>query len=287
MDSKELHPDYYVDESPEAAVQGTMVTIEHIKKIDPEYDLISPIVTPRFAPSCTTECLSGLGRLAREENLPVQTHLSENAAEVRLVAKLFPQAESYTDVYERHGLLGEKTVLAHAVHLSPEERKIIASRAASVSHCPVSNTSLGSGLCPVRTLLDEGITVGLGTDVSGGYSCSILEAARQACLVSRLLAFTKGGEDGAKLSVEEVLYLGTRGGAKALGLETKVGAFQEMMEWDAQLVDLGEEGKANGRRNVELFGRETWEEKIAKWVFCGDDRNTVGVWCRGRQVFRK
>lgn len=318
----DLNPDYLRDESPEQAVKDTKATITHIDSIDPNHALITPIITPRFVPSCSSPLLSGLGALAKESNLPIQTHLSENTSEIALVRSLFRTHDSYSHVYDTHGLLTPKTVLAHCVHLSPEERMLLKERRSKVSHCPVSNTSISSGLCPVRQLLDDGIEVGLGTDVSGGYSTSILVAAREAAMVSRTLAALKveepdlenrklpeavdevsakhstSAKDRKKLSVEECLYLATKGGAKCLGLEAKVGAFEVGMEWDAQFVELDDaadevEAEGEGSRGrgdtgpVELWGKETWSEKVAKWLFCGDDRNTKKVFVRGRLVHER
>ena len=324
----DLNPEYLRDESPKQAVEDTKATIAHIDSIDPTHALVTPIITPRFVPSCSSQLLSGLGALAKETDLPIQTHLSENTSEVALVRKQFPTHDSYSHVYDTHGLLTPKTVLAHCVHLSPEERMLLKERGSKVSHCPVSNTSISSGLCPVRQLLDDGIEVGLGTDVSGGYSCSILVAAREAAMVSRTLAALTADEpeaenkerpgenegvdairathstsakDRVKLSVEECLYLATKGGAKCLGLQGKVGGFEVGMEWDAQFVELdaapadGEEGAApddddgetGDRGPVELWGKETWGEKVAKWLFCGDDRNTKKVFVKGRLVHER
>ncbi|MCJ1384163.1 hypothetical protein MMC17_007279 [Xylographa soralifera] len=300
MDSH-IHPTYYKDVDAESALRDTRESIKAIEKVDAGEGLVGPILTPRFAPSCTAELLSGLGELQKNTGLRVQTHISENLPEVALVQQLFPEQSSYTEVYDTHGLLGAKTVLAHACHLSAEEVRLVKARGASVSHCPVSNSYLGSGFCPVRELLRAGIPVGLGTDVSGGWSCSILAAAREAGGVSRLRTYTEtaaryGAEAGKeemerenmKLSVEECLYLATRGGAECLGLGQTVGAFEVGMEWDAQLVDLGaeirEDGRVGGRGGVALWGGEGWEERVAKWVYCGDERNTRRVWVRGREV---
>lgn len=310
----DLNPEYLRDESPQQAIEDTKATIAHIGSIDPDCALITPIITPRFVLSCSSPLLSDLGALAKENDLPIQTHLSENTSEIALVRKLFPSHESYSHVYDTHGLLTPKTVLAHCVHLSPPERTLLKERGSKVSHCPVSNTSLSSGLCPVRELLDEGIEVGLGTDVSGGYSASILVAAREAAMVSRTLAAVTAEETGPdekgeqgreaakhstsakdrkKLSVEECLYLATMGGAKCLGLEGKVGGFEVGMQWDAQLVELddaaggGDEGVSGDTGPVELWGEETWGEKVAKWLFCGDDRNTKKVFVGGRLVHER
>ena len=336
----DLNPEYLRDESPEQAVKDTKATIAHIDSIDPHYSLITPIITPRFIPSCSSTLLSNLGSLAKETNLPIQTHLSENKSEIALVRKLFPTEDSYTHVYDTHGLLRPKSVLAHCVHLTPLERKLLKDRRSKVSHCPASNTSISSGLCPVRQLLDDGIEVGLGTDVSGGYSASILVAAREAAMVSRMLAAITTEEpeidskyeesdsfkepelanvndteptnsttasDRKKLSVEECFYLATVGGAKCLGLEGKVGGFEIGMHFDAQYVQLDDayddhdenstsSANTNNMNNttatdrerfngpIELFGHETWDEKMAKWLFCGDDRNTKMVYVGGRLV---
>ena len=343
----DLQPSYYRDQSPESALKDTETTILHIKSVDPSYDLISPIITPRFAPSCSPTLLSSLGSLAKAENLPIQTHISENRPEISLVASLFPTAPHYAGVYDSHGLLTARTVLAHGVHLTPSERVLIKERGSSVSHCPVSNSSLSSGICHVRRLLDEGIKVGLGTDVSGGYSPSILTAAREAGIVSRILAGQVGwesraqddsGADGPsnkvnddgdavttdhaqgtraedceriKLSPEECLYLATAGGARCLGLEHKIGTFEVGKEFDAQVVEIEETslGEVNEefedqagidaeeerldkvsedfRSPAQLWGKEDWSDRIAKWMFCGDDRNTTRVFVRGRCVWER
>ncbi|KAK8042495.1 guanine deaminase [Apiospora phragmitis] len=301
-----LAPDYYIDEGgPDAVLARTQETIDHMRRIDPQGDIVAPILTPRFAPACTPETMAALGRLASEEDLRVQTHLSENVGEIALVCELFPDAADYASVYDGFGLLTPRTVLAHAVHLSEAEAALIKKRGAKVAHCPCSNSALTSGECRVRWLLDRGVAVGLGTDVSGGYSASVLEAARLACLVSRHLAMpynAQGDASRATLSVEEVLHLATRGGAAVLGLDRKVGGFEVGMEWDAQLIglnmvddhdaaDIDMEKKSgdvvDDGGNVDIFGWEKWDERIAKWVYNGDDRNTKMVWVKGRLVHQR
>lgn len=295
MDSQ-LSPGYYRDESAEQAVVDTLASIAYIDGIDPAGGLVRPVLTPRFAPSCTPELLTRLGELARQRpDVPIQTHISENMGEVELVREMFPDAPSYAGVYDMYGLLTERTVLAHAVHLSEEEAGLVAERGAKVSHCPCSNSAITSGAARVRWLMGKGVVCGLGTDMSGGYSASVLEAARQAVLVSRHVCLGGGGEE-AKLSVEEVLWLATRGGAEVVGLGGRVGGFEVGREWDAQLVGLGvvdgeggvQEGGTEGEEGgVDVFGWESWEEKVAKWVFNGDDRNTRRVWVRGRLVHER
>lgn len=286
----DLSPDYYRDTSVESAVADSKASIDYIRSIDPEGAIVRPIITPRFAPSCSSTCLSALGTLAKESDAYIQTHISENKPEIELVASLFPASKSYADVYDTTGLLTPRTILAHAVHLTPDEVKLVKERDAKISHCPASNTALTSGCAPIRDLLNEGITIGLGTDVSGGFSPSILEECRQAIWVSRFVAMSSS--DAAKLSTEEALYLATRGGAAVVGLEKKVGGFEVGMEFDAQMIRLGsvrEGGDTEGAFEagpVDVFGFESAEEKVQKWVYAGDDRNTVAVWVRGRLVHR-
>jgi guanine deaminase len=317
MDNEEQCPDYYVDASAEAGFDATTETIEYIRALDPEGRLINAVVTPRFAPSCTNHSLNGLADIAASYSPPlhIQTHISETHGEIELVLNLFPEADSYADVYDSAGLLTSRTILAHGVHLTPPERALIRERGSKVAHCPGSNSALGSGLAPVRVLLDEGLTVGLGTDVSGGYNPSVLEAARQAFLVSRLLGFsaeyqnmsasnaTQPGYE--KLSVDETLYLATRGGAAVVDMAEDIGGFDNGMIWDAQLVELGaaknytespldRAGHCNGLAgrsvesgpvgNINLFGNETWQEQIQKWMWNGDDRNVKRVWVQGELV---
>ncbi len=265
-------PEYYCDRSDIDALHKTFQTIRHIKAIDPKYSLVTPIITPRFAPSCTKSLLKELALLAKKENLPVQTHINENLAEVQWVKELFPDSRSYADVYDQAGLLTPRTVLAHAVHCTSEEVALMAERGVGVSHCPCSNSALRSGDAHVHALLDAGINVGLGTDISGGYSASILEVARQAAFASRRVK--------RSLSVAQLLYLATHGGAKVLHIADKTGTIEIGKFWDACLVDLEVLDSP-----VDFF---PWQDNILelidKWFYCGDDRNIVNVWSKGHQL---
>lgn len=287
--NSDLSPEYYRDASAEQSYLDSKSSIEYIRSIDPKGTIVKPIITPRFAPSCTPDCLSAMGRLAQETDTHIQTHISENKGEIDLVKSLFPDSEGYADVYDTHGLLTDKTILAHCVHLTPEERHLILARKSKISHCPASNTAITSGCAPIRSLLDEGHTIGLGTDISGGFSPSILENVRQAIWVSRHLCI-QTSSDAVKLSTEEALYLATRGGAAVVGLQDTVGGFEVGKEWDAQMINLGSVGEFGSEAGafeegpVDVFGWESWQDRVEKWVYSGDDRNTVAVWVKGRLV---
>lgn len=294
----ENSPDYY-RETTEGSVESCRSVIRFLDRElrDPK---VLPILTPRFAPSCSRELLQELGQLAHSEgNLHVQTHLSETHDEINWVKSLFPECESYTDVYDRFKLLTERTVLAHCIHLSDEEAHLIKTRGSGVSHCPASNSSLTSGECRVRWLLDQGVKVGLGTDMSGGFTCSMLAAARQAHLVSRHLAMKEQNQklrEHLKLSVPEVLFLATLGGAQTLDMDGKIGSFEVGKQFDAQLIDLESPGSNidvfdwqrplshNGHAaNKKLPPSIDYEDLVAKWFFNGDDRNVSAVWVAGNR----
>lgn len=291
-----MSPEHYRDASAEQAIKDSEESGNAITALDPSGDFVRPVITPRFAPSCTPQALAGLGALAKNKDWAVQTHVSENKAEIELVKELFPEASNYTSVYDDAGLLGEKTILAHAVHLTPSEMKLIAERKTHVSHCPLSNTCLSSGAAPVRVMLDAAINVSLGTDMSGGYSPSVLEMVRQALGVSRHVAVERGAQHA--LSVEEGLWLATRAGAEAMGLKDKVGAFEVGRDWDAlQIVlddtvddeedrdeKMNEEAELEAPVDVFRWQKEKWDDIVAKWVYTGDDRNIAAVWVKGRLV---
>jgi guanine deaminase len=167
-------PDY-VEPSPKASVDTTLAIISHIRGLtpDPPTALVQPILTPRFAISCTPALLSDLSRLVRSDrHLAIQTHISENPSEVDRVKELFPPSvlpplpggrsrgpTTYAGVYDAYGLLRDNTILAHAVHLEESEVALIAARKAAISHCPTSNFNLRSGIAPVGVFLDRGIKV--------------------------------------------------------------------------------------------------------------------------------
>jgi guanine deaminase len=181
--------------------------------------LIRYAVTPRFSVSCSDEMLAVCGSVLRSaDGLLFTTHLNETVGEIELVASLFAGARDYLETYERHGLVGERSVFAHDVHVSDDELRRLAGADAAVAHCPSSNSFLGSGLFRLRRHLDAGVRVGLGTDVGAGTGFSLLKEGLAAHEVQMLL-----GEEGVRLSPAHLLWLATAGGAHALGVGDEVG----------------------------------------------------------------
>ena len=181
--------------------------------------LIRYAVTPRFSVSCSDEMLGTCGELLRSaDGLLFTTHLNESPGEIDLVASLFPAARDYLETYERHGLVGARSVFAHDVHVSDDELRRLAGVDAAVAHCPSSNAFLGSGLFPLRRHLDAGVRIGLGTDVGAGTGLSLLKEGLAAHDVQMLQ-----GAEGVRLSPAHLLWLATAGGALALGLADEIG----------------------------------------------------------------
>ncbi len=182
-------------------------------------------LTPRFAPTSTEAQLEQVGRLAGEHpDTYVHTHVAENRQEVAWVAKLFPWSRSYLDVYDRYGLLRERAVLAHCLHLDDRDRRRMADTGAAMAFCPTSNLFLGSGLFDLAAADDAGLRVGLATDVGAGTSFSLLQTLNEAYKVLQLRD--------QKLSPFRGLYLATLGGARALYLDDRIGNFLPGKEAD-------------------------------------------------------
>ncbi|KAM3610968.1 uncharacterized protein V6R79_011409 [Siganus canaliculatus] len=242
-----------------------------------KYPLVKPVVTPRFAPSCTPGLLGQLGAIAKNNNLHIQSHISENVDEVQLVKDLFPDSHSYTDVYYKYNLLTDKTVMAHGCYLSDEELDLFRKTGASLSHCPNSNISLCSGILNVRNVLNHKVKLGLGTDVAGGYSASMLDAVRKALDSSKIL--TIQDPEHKTLTFEEVFRLATLGGSQALSLDEQIGNFEVGKDFDALRVNVTAPGGP-----IDLFTCDGPKILLEKFLNLGDDRNIVEVFVAGRKV---
>ncbi|NWQ78875.1 GUAD deaminase, partial [Columbina picui] len=231
-----------------------------------ETERVQPVITPRFGPSCTEDLLCALGDLAQAHDLLVQSHISENEEEVKLVENMFPSYQNYTELYDKNKLLTSKTVMAHACHLSEEELKLFSLRGAAISHCPNSNFSLRTGVLNVKKVLKHNVKLGLGTDVAGGYSASMLDAIRKTMIASNSLQISKVNETG--LTLEEAFQLATLGGSQALGLDDVIGNFEVGKEFDALLINT----KASDSP-FDLFSADNFEVIRTELVIqkCGND----------------
>ncbi|CZR67588.1 related to guanine deaminase [Phialocephala subalpina] len=272
-------------EKTEQSLEDEWKSVEHIRKIDPEETLVSPCIQPRNGAFATPPLMAGLGKMSNgkpgSKKIHIQAHMCETLYDINQMKKLHSGSKNYSEMYDSYGFLHEKTILAHCIHLSDRDIELLAERKAGVAHNGNSNTCLTDGECRVRELLNAGVKVGLGTDCSAGYGVSILESMRAASNVSRHLVIHKD-DPSLKLNFEEIVYLGTMGGAQVCAMDDKIGNFETGKPFDALVIDVGQ------KDNINIAG---WEGDdlalVKKWVFMGDDRSIRKVFVNGRLVAGK
>lgn len=231
-------------------------------------------ITPRFAPTSTEAQLEACETLAGEyPELHIQTHLSENAAEIAFVREAFAWSKDYTEVYERYGLVRPKAMFGHCIHLSERERGALAAGGATAVFCPTSNLFLGSGLFDLAGMREAGILAGIATDIGGGTSYSMLRTASEGYKVLALA--------GQRLPAFDAFHMLTAGNAAAMGLDNRIGRIAPGME--ADFVVLDSHATAAMRRRMERV--ETLEEELFALIVLGDDRATVATYVEGRRAY--
>ena len=229
-------------------------------------------ITPRFALTSTPEQLTAAGQLASEyPDVWIHTHLAENTEEVDEIARLYPEHSSYLDVYDHFGLLRERAVFAHCLHMSEADRSSMASKGGAAAFCPTSNLFLGSGLFDLSAMRAANIRCGLGTDVGGGTSLSLLRTASEAYKVLHLQEHA--------LPATRALYLATLGAAEALYLDDCIGNFLPGKEADFVVLDAA--GSSLTARRV--AAAETMDEKLFALITLADDRNIAATYIRGKR----
>ncbi|NIL95203.1 MAG: guanine deaminase [Woeseiaceae bacterium] len=228
-------------------------------------------ITPRFALTSSEAQLEAAGRLAAEHpDAWVHTHLAENQEEVDEIGRQFAWSRSYLDVYDHFGLLRERSLFAHCLHLDTADRALMAEKGGAGAFCPTSNLFLGSGLFDLQAMADAGVRVGLATDVGGGTSMSMLRTMSEAYKMLHL--------QGQSLPASRALYLATLGAAKALYLDEFVGNFEPGKEADFVVLDP-EGSQITARRAA---AAETLDELLFSLIFLGDDRNIAATYVMGR-----
>lgn len=233
-------------------------------------------VTPRFAPTSSEQQLTLAGQLLKEyPDVYMQTHISENLKEVEWVKALFPERKHYLDVYDHYQLLGERSVLAHGVHLCDEECQRLAETGSAIAFCPTSNLFLGSGLFNLPQAERFKVNVGLGTDVGGGTSFSLLQTLNEAYKVMQL--------QGEKLNPFKSLYLATLGGARALRLEDRIGNLKVGTEADFVVLDYD----ATPLLSYRLKQAKSVEEELFVLMTLGDDRAVARTYAAGKLVHQR
>jgi guanine deaminase len=281
MDDPRSCPDYYRDASAALAVAETRSVINYIRAM-PGNDRVLPVVTPRFIPSCTDEALAGLGQLAQECGCHVQTHCSESDWAHGYAIERYGKTD--TAALDGFGLLGRKTVLAHSVFLTDGDMATVREAGAGVAHCALSNMYFGNAVFPLRRALQKGVNVGLGTDISGGPSGSMLEACRATAQASRMLedgvdatdSRETRGTPNSRIDMLTAFHLATAGGGVTLDLP--IGIFRPGYHFDALIVD-----PSASAGTIRLFGAEP-AERIEQILYTASRQNIAATFVGGDQV---
>jgi len=275
-------------ETTEQSLKETERFIKEMRNLDNE--LVQPVVTPRFVPTCSRRLLVGLEKISREYKVRVQSHLAESLGEVELCKEML-NGQSDVEHFHELGLLNDRSIMAHCTHATDSDLDLFRQTGTSISHCPLSNVYFSpERQLPLREALDKGVLVGLGSDISGGYRVGLDDQMRWSVGVSKLRL--------KPITWKESLYLATLGGAKALGMYTvdhdrrrgRVGMFKVGFSFDAQLIKVG----TSKRSRIDSFQnqgdqqrdkRSIIEENLERWWCNGNEVDRKGVWCRGRKIF--
>ncbi|WP_369380493.1 guanine deaminase [Lysinibacillus fusiformis] len=285
MDDPEQNPHFYRDATTQTALADTEEFILAVKDLAKTTKQgVYPVVTPRFIPSCTDNALKGLGELAAKYNTHIQSHCSESDWEHGYVKERFQKndAEALYDF----GLLGEKSVMAHCNFLSDDDARLFAETGTAIGHCPISNAYFANSVIPIARFHALGVDIGLGSDISGGFSPSLFENARQAVMSSRMLedgvdtAITanKRGVPNSRITINEAFYLATAGGGESLSLP--IGRLQENYTWDVQIIDT----KTHSAKLPIFDSQEALHDIFQKMMYLVRPENIREVWVQGNKV---
>ncbi|WP_312043518.1 guanine deaminase [Erwinia sp.] len=265
------HAPDYLTETPEQSYQQTRELIERWHN----RGRLSYALTPRFAPTSSPALLEKVRQLKEEwPDLWLHTHLSENPQEVAWVKALFPERESYLDVYHHYRLTGRRSVFAHCIHLEESEWNCLQQTGSAVAFCPTSNLFLGSGLFKLQTCWQKKVRLGIGTDVGAGTTFNMLQTLGEAYKVGQLQQY--------KMAACEAFYHATLGGAQALDLHHNIGNFQPGKEADFVVLDPAVSALQKLRHGN---SRDIWE-KLFVLMTLGDDRNIACTWVNGKLVWQ-
>lgn len=262
----------YLTETPEESYQDSRELIERWH----QRGRLSYALTPRFAPTSSPELLEKVRQL--REAFPdtwLHTHLSENQQEIAWVKSLFPARDGYLDVYHHHQLTGKRSVFAHCLHLEENEWQCLHDTDSSIAFCPTSNLFLGSGLFNIKRCWQQGVRMGIGTDVGAGTTFNMLQTLGEAYKVGQLQQY--------KLSACEAFYHATLGGAHALDIDDKIGNFNPGKEADFVVIDPAVSALQKLRS---ANSKDIWE-RLFVMMTLGDDRNIAQTWVSGKPVWQR
>lgn len=264
-------PDY-LTETPEESYQQTRALITRWH----ERGRLSYALTPRFAPTSSPALLEKVQQLREEfPDTWLHTHLSENPQEIAWVKALFPERAGYLDVYHHYKLTGRRSVFAHCIHLEEREWQCLHDTDSSIAFCPTSNLFLGSGLFNIKRSWQQGVKVGIGTDIGAGTTFNMLQTLGEAYKVGQLQQY--------KISAAEAFYHATLGGAHALDLDHAIGNFNPGKEADFVVLDPA----VSALQTLRIGNSKDIWEKLFVLMTLGDDRNIAQTWVNGRPVWHR
>ncbi len=282
MDDQNSNPEFYRDNSPEEAVYETERFINKVLEIQGLYkQKVYPVVTPRFIPSCTSEALAGLGMLAKKYDVHIQTHCSESDWAHQFVKERYGVNDA--QALDNLSLITNKTIIAHAPFLEPDDLKIIADKKTTIAHSPLSNAYFANSVLPFRDFSSKGVNIGMATDISGGYSPSMYQSIRQAVISSRMLQEgvnpslprDERGRAGSSITINNAFYSATVAGGIALNLP--IGKLEKGYSFDVQIINI--------ENNIPRFYEEkNPEDLLHKILLLSESSNIKEVWVQGRRV---
>ena len=286
MDHPDGTPDFYRDTDAAAGLAASRRSIADVAAADGGRNLVKPILTPRFAPACTDDLLDGLGALAAETGVPVQTHCSESDWHHGYAFDRFGVSD--TTALDRFGLLREHTILAHSNHVGTADIDRIAERGAAIAHCPISNAYFADAVLPVPPVLAAGARIGLGTDIGAGVRPGVFQQIHDAVTFSRIRRDgvdatrppSERGVPGAAIDTVTGFWLATVGGAEALGLP--IGLLDAGHRFDAVLFDTAHPGGVI--RDLDL---DDDARRFEKLVRLSTTHDIAEVWVDGVSVHRR
>jgi guanine deaminase len=284
MDHPEECPSFYRDSSAAAAEADTRALIAYVQSLPGNAAaLVQPVITPRFIPACSDELLRRLGALRRETGCYVQTHCSESDWEHGHVLQRCGVTD--TAALESFGLLSRRTILGHGNFIAGDDVGRILAAGSAIAHCPLSNVYFSDAIFPLRRLLERKVHVGLGTDIAGGASASIIDNARHAVIASRTLecgvdpaeARALRRRESSRIDAPTAFWLATAAGGIALGLP--LGLFRPGFQFDAILIDADAPGS-----NLRLDPGDAPHDVVQKIIYGASRTNVREVWVAGRSV---
>ncbi|GAA0136948.1 guanine deaminase [Paenibacillus sp. YSY-4.3] len=285
MDDPEQNPEYYRDVDTNTALVDTeefIVAVQELAKSTKQG--VYPVVTPRFIPSCTDEALKGLGELAAKYDAYVQSHCSESDWAHGYVQDRFQKNDAFA--LNDFGLLRDKSVMAHCNFLDDHDADLFAETGTAIAHCPISNAYFANSVIPIAHLHSKGVEIGLGSDISGGFSPSLYDNIRQAVISSRMLEdgvnislpASERGVPGSRITVHEAFYLATAGGGE--GLSLPIGRIEENYAWDVQVIDT----KLPSAKLPIFNENENLDDVFQKMIYLVRPEHIREVWVQGEKV---